>query len=323
MPEGVSYPVVSIVIPIFCEVGNLERLVNNIRNSLEPLGLQYEVFLIDDGSPDATWCEIERLSGSVKQLRGIRLSRNFGKEAALSAGLDQASGQAIVVMDGDLQHPAWLIPRMLELWRRGEAEVIEAVKRRRGKESPLYRIGAWLFYRLFRALTRYDLRGTSDFKLLDRRVLESWRLMPERVLFFRGMTTWLGFRRAQVEFDVAERETGRSGWSLLRLTRLALSAMTAFSSAPLLLMTLLGFGFGLFAFLLMIQTLWQKLSGAAVTGFTTVILLLLIVGSALMIGLGIVGEYLARIYDEVKGRPRYVVAATVASETKQSQGSEG
>jgi glycosyltransferase involved in cell wall biosynthesis len=184
--------------------------------------------------------------------------------------------------------------------------VVEAVKVYHGHHPGRRR--ANLFYRLFGALTGHDLQGASDFKLMDRRVLEAWRSLPEHSLFFRGMHAWLGFRRVQLPFEVPERAGGHSGWSLWALLKLAITAVTSFSSAPLQLVSLAGGAFALFAVVLGLQTLYAKMSGHALDGFTTVILLLLVIGSVTMLGLGIIGTYIARIYDEVKARPRYIVA---------------
>jgi glycosyltransferase involved in cell wall biosynthesis len=274
---------------------------------LDTLAVNYEVLLVDDGSPDNTWQAICEQRQRYTKVAGLRLSRNFGKEAALAAGLAQARGQAIVVMDGDLQHPPALIPHMFELWRNG-VEVVEAVKQSRGNESRSSRFRAKLFYSLFSHLSGLDLHGASDFKLMDRRVLDAWLRMGERNLFFRGMNAWLGFRREQIPFNVADRASGESGWSVIQLLRLAMTAVTSFSSAPLYMLVAIGIAFYVFAIGLGINTLYMKFSGLAVDGFSTVILLLLIVGGAVMLGLGLIGVYIARIYEEVKARPRYIVA---------------
>jgi len=300
----------SVVIPLYREGQHLAETLKETLASLGTLDMDYELILVDDGSPDDTWQVIADQSRRYLGVKGIRLSRNFGKEAALAAGLEQATGDAIVVMDGDLQHPPTLIPAMVKHWKEG-AEVVEAVKQHRGTESHYSKLRAQLFYAIFTRLAGYDLRGASDFKLMDRRVLDAWRGMGERNLFFRGMNAWLGFRRVQLPFNVPARAGGESSWSVLQLVRLALTAVTSFSSAPLPLITLTGAGFAVFALVLGAQTLYQKVVGHAVDGFTTVILLLLVIGGAVMLGLGIIGTYIARIYEEVKGRPRYIVAERV------------
>jgi glycosyltransferase involved in cell wall biosynthesis len=297
----------SIVIPLFNEAKHLESSLEHWHRLFDTLDITVELILVDDGSQDSTWACIRGQATHHTRVLGIRLSRNFGKEAALAAGLEHARGDAVAVMDGDLQHPPELLREMLAHWRAG-AEVVEAVKARRGSESKLNRWAASVFYSAFSKLTGQDLNGASDFKLMDKRVLDAWRQMGERNLFFRGMHAWLGFQRVQLPFEVSERADGTGKWSKLALVTLATRAITAFSSAPLQLTSAIGAGFLAFALALGLQTLYVKLSGRALDGFTTVILLLLLIGGAVMIGLGVIGVYIARIYDEVKQRPRFLVA---------------
>jgi glycosyltransferase involved in cell wall biosynthesis len=244
----------------------------------------------------------------------LRFSRNFGKEAALSAGLSEARGQAIIVMDGDMQHPPSLIPQLVEGWREGRGDVIEGVKQDRGEEPLSTKLEAKLFYSLSSRLSGYDLRGSTDFKLLDRRVVDTWRGLGEHSLFFRGIVAWLGFERFQIPFSVPSRAGGGSRWTFFKLLVLATTAVTAFSSFPLRLVTLAGLAFLGGAFVMTVNTLYQWASGVDVSGFATVIILLLIVGSTVMVALGIIGEYVARIYEEVKGRPRFVTSARCGPE---------
>jgi glycosyltransferase involved in cell wall biosynthesis len=309
--EAAQVPELSVVVPMFREEMNVVKAVALIDEQLKEVAESYELIIVDDGSPDRTWDRIREATKCYPCLRAIRLSRNFGKEHAVCAGLELSRGRAVLVMDGDLQHPPALIPTMVNCWRRGEAEVVEAVKRHRGRESWIHKVAAGFFYRSLKSLSGFDLRGASDFKLLDRKVLSAWLQMRERNLFFRGMIEWLGFRRERISFEVADRAGGHSQWSLFALVRLAMTAITAFSSALLQLVTLFGFLFLVFAFAFGVFALYMKVSGRALTGFTTVILLLLLVGSLLMISLGLIGLYLARIYDEVKGRPRFVVAESL------------
>lgn len=312
--RGDDVVTLSLVIPVFNEGELLESVLSAIHAELARLDpLSYEVLIVDDGSADETWSLIERWSQNRPWLHGLRLSRNFGKEAALAAGLEAVRGEAVIVMDGDLQHPPALIGEMVAIWRQGEADIVEAVKMDRGKEPFWHRLRAGLFYKLLGGIPGADLTGATDFKLLDRAVVEAWRRMGERNLFFRGMAAWLGFRRREIAFSVPRRAGGRSRWPLFQLMRLAVTGITSFSSLPLQITTIIGFLFLLFSILLGGQTLYMKFSGQAVSGFTTVILLLLILGSCILISLGILGIYIARIYEEVKGRPRYlVVARTVA-----------
>jgi dolichol-phosphate mannosyltransferase len=254
----------------------------------------------------------------------LRLSRNFGKESAISAGLDAARGRACIVMDSDLQHPPTLISEMTLLWREQGWEVVEAVKASRGREPLLNRFGASLFYNLLGHLSGYRLAGGSDFKLLDRKVVIAWQELRERNTFFRGMTSWLGYRKTQIPFHVPERLETRSRWSFLTLFRLALTGLTAFSSAPLQVVTILG---GLFLFCSLLFAFYALIlyfRHLALPGFTTIILLQLIIGGVLMVSLGIIGTYLARVYEETKHRPRYLLAATLnhTYQAKQAKGEQ-
>jgi glycosyltransferase involved in cell wall biosynthesis len=214
------------------------------------------------------------------------------------------------VMDADLQHPPSLLPQMVQRWREGGWDVVEAVKSHRGRESAVHRVVARTFYRAASWLTGYDLQDASDFKLIDRRVLNEWRRLGERATFFRGLVAWLGFTRTQIAFEVPPRQAGESRWSFSALGGLAVHAVTSFSALPLQLVTVLGVVMLLVAVVIGAQAVRLWLQGLALPGFTTVILLQLIIGGFLMISLGVIGTYIARIYEEVKGRPRYVVRET-------------
>jgi glycosyltransferase involved in cell wall biosynthesis len=308
---------ISLIIPVYREGKHIRQVLLAIRESLETVNVHYEIILIDDGSPDDTWEIISEEASASTQLRALRLSRNFGKESALCAGLELARGEAVVVMDGDGQHPPSLLPEMIAVWRRTRADIVEAMKITRGKETILDKLSAGLFYLIWNKLSGFELKGASDFKLLNRRSLEAWLEMQERNVFFRGMTAWLGFTRVQIPFEVAHRAGGQTGWSFLRRLRLALTGISAFSSLPLQFVTFAGFFFLIFSAIFGLYTLSLQFAGRSVTGFATVILLLLIIGSLLMISLGIIGEYLAQIYEEVKRRPRYVIAHSVESTANQ------
>lgn len=301
----------SIVLPCYREAEHIALVLGEIRTELESVGVEFEFVLIDDGSPDGTWAALNEAAKDFPMMRAARLSRNFGKELALCAGLEMAKGDAVIVMDADGQHPPALLPKIIETWRETGVDIVEAVKNDRGKESFVTKFGAKLFYSLWSRLSGFEMRGASDYKLLSRMAVDAYLQMDERNVFFRGMTAWLGFRREQVAFEVPERAGGQSSWSIVRLIRLALTGITAFSSIPLQVVTFTGVLFLLFAFLFGLQTLYVYLSGHAVTGFATVIFLLLIIGSLLMISLGIIGIYLARIYDEIKGRPRYLISQRI------------
>ncbi|CUH93206.1 glycosyltransferase family 2 protein [Herbinix luporum] len=297
----------SIVIPIYQEESHIKSSIKTIENVLIEDNLVYEFVLVDDGSKDNTWEELKNLAKDNDHILIIRLSRNFGKESALCAGLEYAKGDMVLVMDADLQHPPGLIPEMVSAWLEGY-DLVEGIKHSRGKEKFLYRVCAKFFYYIIYKSSEINLGQASDFKLLDRKVVEAWKELPERAIFFRGMSAWLGFDRKEIEFDVEERVNGSSKWSLLRLIKLAISAITSYTSVPLHCITLMGIIMFIGALILGIQTLFMKFSGKASDGFTTVILLLLIIGSAIMTSLGIIGIYLTKIYQEVKSRPRYLIS---------------
>jgi glycosyltransferase involved in cell wall biosynthesis len=311
---SLSTPLISVVIPLYKEGSHLSAFLSDLETALRETGCRFELVLVDDGSPDDTWQRIKDEARAFPSLRAVRLSRNFGKELALCAGLERARGDAVVVMDGDGQHPPSLLPVMVEKWRTSGADIVQAVKTKRGSESLTGKLGALLFYLILNKLSGFELKGASDFKLMNRKVADTWLAMRERNVFFRGMTAWMGFSSVQIPFEVVARRTGKSGWSYFKRSKLALIGITTFSSFPLHLVTFAGVIFFIFAVGLGIQTLYLKLAGRAFTGFATVILLELIIGSLLMISLGIIGEYLARIYEEVKGRPRYVITESIEPE---------
>ncbi len=312
-------PTISIVLPVYNEGEHLERSFDCIHETVEPLDAQFEYVLVDDGSNDETWPTCLRMARRNPRISAIRFSRNFGKEAAIFAGLETASGDAVVVMDADLQHPPELIGRMFELWRSGEWEVIDGVKKPTARPTWIHEIGATLFYYCFRNVTGCDLRGSSDFKLLDRVVVEAYLGLSERRPFFRGLTSWMGFRHASVPFEVAARTSGDSKWSYSRLTRFAVDALLSYSGIFVHGVTLLGCLFLVFAMGMALYTLAQKWLGLAAEGFSTVILVQLGVGSCIMLSLGVLGEYVVRIHDELKQRPRYIISRQLLSQTAESQ----
>ncbi|NJD04769.1 MAG: glycosyltransferase family 2 protein [Ruminiclostridium sp.] len=311
--------VLTLVIPVYQEANQLYENIHIIRNILNRNGISHEFILVDDGSLDKTWEVVKTLSKEIDEIRAIRLSRNFGKEAALCAGLEIANGDACVIMDADLQHPPEVIPQMLDLWQSQGVDIVDGIKSSRGKESFFKKISARSFYSILKRFSGLDLNNASDFKLLDSKVVSAWKRMGERTTFFRGMSAWVGFKRASVPFVVAERQEGKSKWSFLRLLKLAIIAITSFSSAPLQLVTFIGFLFLISSVILGVQTLYMKFMNISFSGFTTVILLLLIIGSTLMISLGIIGTYIARIFDEVKQRPRYIVLDRIDKRQEQEK----
>ncbi len=301
---------ISVVVPAYNEAASLPDLMSRLDDVFDAIGEPYELLVVDDGSTDTTWEVLTRSKLTCGKLRAIRLSRNFGKEAAICAGLKAVCGAAVIVMDADLQHPPELLPKIIDLWRSKGTYIVNAVKETRQSESMIRRAGANLFYFLFRKLTGLDLRQTTDFKLLDRRAVEEYLALPEHGRFFRGLTMLLGYPAAAIPFIPQERPPGAgdSRWSINKLLKLARHSLISFTALPLQLVTWFGIITLLLSIVLGLQTLWQKWRGEAVEGFTTVILVQLGVGSVLMISLGLIGEYLARIYDEIKNRPQYIIA---------------
>ena len=297
----------SIVLPAYNEEQNIANTASVLSNLLDGLDMEYELVFISDGSSDNTYPEILKAAESNPHVKGAQFSRNFGKEAGIFAGLELSCGDAVIVMDCDLQHPPEVIPKMIEKWRAG-AEIVEGVKSDRGKESLGYKLSAGLFYRIMSRLIKIDMTASSDFKLLDRKVVNVLLELPERNTFFRALTFWAGFNTQSVEYEVQERKFGNSKWSLWSLMKYALTNATSFSTLPLQMVTVMGGISILGSIVLFIQTLVRYLMGASVEGFTTVILLILIIGGFIMLSLGIIGHYLARVYEEVKGRPKYIIS---------------
>ncbi|MCM1188885.1 MAG: glycosyltransferase family 2 protein [bacterium] len=310
----------SIVLPAYNEEQNIANTADVLSRLLSENEIDYELIFISDGSRDGTYGEILRASKANLRIKGAEFSRNFGKEAGIFAGLELASGDAVIVMDCDLQHPPQVIPKMWKLWKEG-AEVVEGIKSSRGRESLGYKLSAGLFYRIMSRLIRMDMCASSDFKLLDRRVVDVLLSLPERNTFFRALSFWAGFRTEKVEYEVQERKYGESKWSFGSLMRYAVSNATSFSTMPLQLVTVMGLISILFSLILAVQTLVRFLMGNSVEGFTTVILLILIIGGFLMLSLGIIGHYIARIYEEVKGRPKYIISKVTDNVQGQALGS--
>ena len=300
----------SVVLPSYNEEEMLPKAASVLGELLGNSGIPYELVFVDDGSKDRTWEMIKQAAKSDPNVHGVHFSRNFGKEAAIFAGLAAASGDCAVVMDCDLQHPPQTVVEMYELWQAGY-EVIEGVKRSRGKESPMHTMAAGTFYKLMSSSAGFDMSRASDFKLMDRRAVDTLLAIPERNAFFRALSSWIGFRTTTVEFDVQEREAGVSKWSTRSLIKYAITNIVGYSSVPMQFVTAAGILVFLFAVVMGIQTLIRFFTGHAVEGFTTVIMLLLLLGSIIMISLGIIGIYISRIYEEVKGRPRYIVSKTI------------
>ena len=297
----------SVIIPSYKEEKMIARTAETIGQILAEASIPYELLFVDDGSGDNTWSEIKKAAEKDSNVHGVHFSRNFGKEAAMFAGLARAAGDCCVVIDCDLQHPPEKIVEMYRLWEEGY-EVVEGIKDDRGEESGAHRFAAKSFYSLISSAVGMDMSSASDFKLLDRKVVDTLNQMPEKNVFFRALSYWVGFRKTEVRYCVQERTAGESKWSTKSLVKYALSNITSFSSAPLHLITLLGIFMLAVAAVFSVITLVQKLSGSAAEGFTTVIILLLFTGSVIMLSLGVIAYYIGKMYEELKGRPRYIIS---------------
>jgi polyisoprenyl-phosphate glycosyltransferase len=298
---------ISCVVPCFNEAANIDALLPRLCQAMASLSAAWEVVLVDDGSSDGT---AQRLQAWARKpgVRGIRLSRNFGKEAALTAGLQAARGDVVAMLDADLQHPPELIAQMLERWREG-ADMVYAVREHRDDESRFKRAGTRLFYALVNAADRFDMpRDAGDFRLMDRAAVDALLALPERNRFLKGMYAWVGFNSVAVPYQPTVRAAGHSHFSAWRLIRLALDGMTGFTTWPLRAVSITGFAMAFLAFgyggYLSASYL---LFGNPVSGWTTIVVTLMLFLGIQMISLGIVGEYVGRIFEEVKARPLYIV----------------
>lgn len=298
----------SVVLPTFREEVGIERMLAVLEDVLSGMNQAFEVIVVDDGSPDRTFDVVSNLCQTRPWLRAIRFSRNFGKEAALLAGLEAAMGDVVITMDADLQHPPASIPQFLAAWEKG-VQVVNGVKIDRAEDNFWYASIADRVTRCIGRMTGITLQAASDFKLLDRVVVNILiDDLTERERFFRGLSQWVGFRQEALPFKVAASTRVERNWTLGGLVRLTATALVSFTSAPLQIITILGLVTLLLAVVIGSEALWSRLSGNAVSGFTTLILTLLLVGSFIMISLGILGAYIAKIYEEIKGRPIYLIA---------------
>jgi polyisoprenyl-phosphate glycosyltransferase len=305
--ERPAQPSLSCVIPCYNEAKNLEQLLPMVSEKLASLSDSWELILVDDGSTDATALVLAKWA-QQPGFKAIFLSRNFGKEAALSAGLQATQGDVVVMMDGDLQHSGDLIDTFLQKWREG-ADVVYAVREHRKDESRFKRWGTDLFYALVNAADRFEVpAGAGDFRLMDRRVVNALLSLPERNRFMKGLYAWVGFNAVAVPYMPNERGHGTSHFSALRLIRFSIDGLTAFTTWPLRAVSVIGFALAILAFVYgFFLTVSYFLYGADVSGWTTIVVSLMLFAGIQMISLGIVGEYIGRVFEEVKGRPLYVV----------------
>ena len=305
------HPEISAVIPARNESQGIVGAVQHIAQILDSCVQDWEIIVVDDGSTDQTYQKICELAQADNRIKGIALSRNFGKEGAMLAGLQHSTGKAVITLDADLQHPPHFIPAMVEKWQAG-ADIVHAVKNSRTNDSIGQRASAYCINQLISRLGGINVNNSSDFKLLDKKIVDVIvHQLPEKQRFFRGLTSWIGFNEDYIYFDVAEREGDESKWSFWSLLELSITALISFTSFPLRLVTFLGvltliLGFGVAG-----DALLSLFNNQTVSGYTTIVICLLLIGSFIMISLGIIGEYIAKIYDEVKGRPHYLVKNSV------------
>ena len=305
MGAGRELELLSVVVPLCNEEETVRELHSRVTSALD--GVPFELVLVDDASTDLTGELLVGLAESDARVRVIHLSRNFGHQAALTAGLEHARGDVVAMLDGDLQDPPELIARMLEHWRSG-SDVVYGVRTERKGEGRVKLATARWFYRLFARVSDVDLSPNSgDFRLLDRRALDALLRMRERNRFLRGMTVWIGFTQTAVPYERDARHAGETKYTARRMLRFSLDAISSFSWVPLQLATLLGFLFSAVALLAIPVVIGLRIADQTIPGFATVLCVILLVGGIQLITVGIIGEYVGRIYDEVKGRPLYVV----------------
>jgi polyisoprenyl-phosphate glycosyltransferase len=309
--EILENKLLSVVIPAHNEESGIAHALSVVQEVLATCGMEWEIIVVDDGSSDLTFDRLRELAAQDARIRGVRFSRNFGKEAALLAGLNLAKGDAVVTIDADLQHPPRLIPALIEAWKQG-AKVVDGVKRSRASDGALTRLRARIFNATLSRLGGVNMENSSDFKLLDRIAVNAiTRALPERQRFYRGLSHWVGYQHVNIPFDVEERAQGQGKWSLWGLLGLATTAIVTFTSAPLRIVTALGIATLIFGLGVAGDALISWFQGRAISGFVTTIITLLILGSFIMISLGIIGEYIAKIYDEIKARPAYLIEGSI------------
>lgn len=308
---------ISIIIPSYNEEGNVENTARVVSDILSKNDIDFELVFVNDGSKDKTWEKLSQLAQNDSRIVAVNFSRNFGKESAIFAGLEVAAGDACVLMDCDLQHPPETIVEMYKIWKNNDVDVVEGRKADRGKENPIYKGMSLFFYKLINKASGLDMEAASDFKLLDRKVVDALNRMPERLTFFRAMSTWVGFKTERVYFEVAERTEGESKWSVKSLIKYAVNNITSFTSAPLQIVTVCGIITFIVSIILGINTLYNKFAGISEAGFSTVIILQLLTSSVIMFSLGVIGFYLSKIYEEIKSRPRYIIRDVIGKKDKE------
>jgi polyisoprenyl-phosphate glycosyltransferase len=314
---------ISIVIPVFNEASNIPPLYAALVPQLESVSMDYEILFVDDGSTDGSVEEIRKLRARTDRVRLLSLSRNFGHQIALTAGIDHASGDAIVLMDADLQHPPALIPQLISRWLDG-FEVVHTIRKTTAESSWPKRATAAAFYRVFRLLSRVDLpSNAADFRLIDRKVADALRGIRERTRFLRGLTVWAGYRSTSISYDAPTRQAGETKYSPARMLKLAIDALVSFSAAPLHLAVYAGIVLALLGFLYAGYALYARfVTGHVLPGWTSLAILVSIVGGIQLVLMGVIGVYLGKIFEEVKRRPLYLVRSRLGIDVPRFESQE-
>ena len=299
--------ILSIVVPVFSEETNINHAISRIMNNVNSLNISYEIIFVDDGSTDQTWEMITKAGQIHSQVKGLRFSRNFGKENALFAGLSYAQGKAVITIDGDMQHPPELISDMYSCWENDGFEIIDVAKKSRPKESFFYKLNSIIFYSLFKKLTNLEIFNSTDYKLLDRKVVDSILRLPEKQRFYRGLTSWVGFKHKTIKVNMPDRVSGRTKWNILTLINYATNNIFNFTAKPLLLIGFLGLFFLILSFVLSIISFVRVIMHSTKEGFPTIILLVLLVGGIIIFSQFLIGIYISKLFEEVKDRPSYIV----------------
>ena len=309
----------SVVVPVFSEISNIEALVISIEKAVEELEVDYEVIFVDDGSDDGTWEIIKTLAEKSNIIRGAQFSRNFGKESAIQAGLELSSGDVIITIDGDMQHPPEVIPLMFSMWKANEADIVDVVKRNRQKETALRKTFAQSFYKLFSILSDLNINNATDFKLLDRSVVDALLRMNETNRFYRGLTSWLGYKHGSIEINIADRLSGKTKWSATSLVSYAFNNLLNFSTKPLILIGVFGVFFLLLATVIGTISIIRIFTNTSLGGFPTVIFLQLLIGGIIIASICLLGIYIGKLITEVKHRPLYIIKEKVNLDTQENK----
>jgi polyisoprenyl-phosphate glycosyltransferase len=306
---------ISAVVPVFNEEKNVYELYTRLKNTLHKIAAEHELIFIDDGSQDASLNKIKALAADDKQVKYISFSRNFGHQVAVSAGLDRAAGEAVVIIDADLQDPPELIAQLYQKYQEG-FKVVYAKRTSRKGESAFKKYTALLFYRVLRKITAIEIPvDVGDYRLVDHKIVAHLKQMPEYHKFLRGQISWIGFKQTFVEFERQERKYGNTGYSFRKMVRFALDGITSFSNAPLKLASLAGLVVSLFSFLVILYALYSKfILKEVIAGWTSLIISSMFIGGIQLLSIGIIGEYISRIYMDVKKRPLYIIDETNCEE---------